>query len=555
MRKLLLCLIAVALLGACRQAPHYNRGLLSIDSRLESDSSNIFHALDSLRQSGLSYPADSALYNLLFIEALHQNGLSSLDSASLKFSEHYFDSVGDHGHWVAALLQEGIMHLRQGDFVPAITRMKQAEYYSDGLPKRDPLHYDIQFALGEANQEAKCNELALQHYLKSLSCADSVSQRSRYAQSLLSIAQVYGKLGETDSFIICITRSLPMLSEAQPKAEALTTLADYHFHKRQLAKARMYAGKAANTGLAYLAARTMGDIEAAAGRMDKAKDFYYLAVNANDADTRIYAYHKLIDYYQNKKDDKTLLFLSENLNREYRNYQHINSTKIAAIQADMDYEWQQEAERHDRMKLIVSLLVLTVVVVLSIVIQKRRNGQLKRHIEQLNQQYNDYLQRYTRLSNEIEQAHREKDMHSSLLEEKKKEVERLSEKLAQFQEDKSKPVAWVDDYGLFNADIVFHLHNCAARGKHPESEDWQRLNDLFNEKQPDFMTRVNQRTPLSQRELSVCQLIRLRFIPSEIAVLLSSTPQVITNMRSHLLKKIFGEQGGARLFDSRIREV
>ena len=216
---------------------------------------------------------------------------------------------------------------------------------------------------------------------------------------------------------------------------------------------------------------------------------------------------------------------------------------------EFDDVWYVQLVHHHTDQVYVKALRL------SIVIQKRRNGQLKRHIEQLNQQYNDYLRRYTRLSNEIEQAHREKDMHSSLLEEKKKEVERLSEKLAQFQEDKSKPVAWVDDYGLFNADIVFHLHNCAARGKHPESEDWQRLNDLFNEKQPDFMTRVNQRTPLSQRELSVCQLIRLRFIPSEIAVLLSSTPQVITNMRSHLLKKIFGEQGGARLFDSRIREV
>lgn len=69
------------------------------------------------------------------------------------------------------------------------------------------------------------------------------------------------------------------------------------------------------------------------------------------------------------------------------------------------------------------------------------------------------------------------------------------------------------------------------------------------------MSRLNNTDSLNIKETNVCLLIRLRFIPSEIAILTDMSPQLITNMRVRMLFKIFGERGGARDFDSRIRNI
>lgn len=48
---------------------------------------------------------------------------------------------------------------------------------------------------------------------------------------------------------------------------------------------------------------------------------------------------------------------------------------------------------------------------------------------------------------------------------------------------------------------------------------------------------------------------RLHFQPSEAAVLLVTTRQNVTNMRSRMMPKIFGEEGSAADFGMRIAEI
>lgn len=60
---------------------------------------------------------------------------------------------------------------------------------------------------------------------------------------------------------------------------------------------------------------------------------------------------------------------------------------------------------------------------------------------------------------------------------------------------------------------------------------------------------------LSVRDIRICMLIKLRFIPTEIAALIGESPQTITNRRARLLGKVFGEKGGAKDFDARIQKL
>ena len=59
--------------------------------------------------------------------------------------------------------------------------------------------------------------------------------------------------------------------------------------------------------------------------------------------------------------------------------------------------------------------------------------------------------------------------------------------------------------------------------------------------------------PLSSMEQLVCLLTVDSFLPTEIATLTISTPQAITNTPVRLLKKLFNETGGAKDFDTAIK--
>lgn len=116
-------------------------------------------------------------------------------------------------------------------------------------------------------------------------------------------------------------------------------------------------------------------------------------------------------------------------------------------------------------------------------------------------------------------------------------------------------LSWHIDEELLTAEPVTRLHRLADRGQAATSDDWAQLQQLLRQKAPDFLARLNAAAPLTPKEQNVCLLIRLRFIPSELAVLTATSPQTITNMRVRLLQKLFHEKGGARDFDARMQEM
>ena len=108
---------------------------------------------------------------------------------------------------------------------------------------------------------------------------------------------------------------------------------------------------------------------------------------------------------------------------------------------------------------------------------------------------------------------------------------------------------------LLEENLVYWFHRKALVGKQPVNEDWNELHMLFERHQPLFVQAIGQYEDLSERDRHVCMLIRLHFQPTEIAALIGASPQTVTNRRTWLLSKLFGEKGGARDFDRRIQEL
>lgn len=124
-----------------------------------------------------------------------------------------------------------------------------------------------------------------------------------------------------------------------------------------------------------------------------------------------------------------------------------------------------------------------------------------------------------------------------------------------YQEDKETPEKWNIENMLLNADAVISLHRIASKGQSANEVNWQKLTQLISECDKNIAIALRGNLELSEREQHVIMLIRLRFIPSEISVLMDVSAQNVTNMRQRLMQKMFGDNGGARDFDRRIREL
>jgi hypothetical protein len=98
-------------------------------------------------------------------------------------------------------------------------------------------------------------------------------------------------------------------------------------------------------------------------------------------------------------------------------------------------------------------------------------------------------------------------------------------------------------------DVVARLHKSADRGIPAPDEDLSTLAQLSYAASPALLSLLK---PLGSREQAVCLLIRQHFQPTEIAILTSSSPQSVTNLRVRLLQKLFGMNGGAKDFDYQI---
>ena len=134
-------------------------------------------------------------------------------------------------------------------------------------------------------------------------------------------------------------------------------------------------------------------------------------------------------------------------------------------------------------------------------------------------------------------------------------IKDLQKELNEEQKEPETPVDLSLMDTLLNDETVRYFHRLADRGKAPDDESWKDLYDLMNRILPDFLGIVNRNGMLSERDIRICMLIKLRFIPTEIATLIGESPQTITNRRARLLGKVFGEKGGAKDFDARIQKL
>lgn len=99
--------------------------------------------------------------------------------------------------------------------------------------------------------------------------------------------------------------------------------------------------------------------------------------------------------------------------------------------------------------------------------------------------------------------------------------------------------------------VIQQIERLLADVRQPALPDelWSEVETAVSQQQPDFQRRLDEFCRLTPQERRVCLLLRLGLAPTAIAQLTAHTKQAVTNTRTRLYKKAFGQKGTPAQWD------
>ena len=187
--------------------------------------------------------------------------------------------------------------------------------------------------------------------------------------------------------------------------------------------------------------------------------------------------------------------------------------------------------------LLVCLITSTVYI---LILRKKRNKTIL-ELSDVNGKYYSILEKSNMLEKEIVTLKQDKEKN---IKEKEKELEDLRKKIRLYIE-KAGNVSDLDANSEYlYSPIVLQMHKHATKCTQPSDEEWNKLRNMAETAIPNFCRMIEtQHIGLTDMEKLAALLVKLRFLPSELAVLLDLSPQSVTNLRSSLNMKMFNQHG------------
>ena len=253
---------------------------------------------------------------------------------------------------------------------------------------------------------------------------------------------------------------------------------------------------------------------------------------------------KYANLYCQWNDSSTRAKSSEHLLRYQSLY---NYTKIQeqALKAE-----QKASHLRVTMILLVVISIAIAIIVWSIY-QKRLKKERQKQIA-TNKEYQLLLHELEKSADELLLVKTDSERFQR---EKESEIQKLQTALAMYQDNEQSVEQWSDERAIFACDIAKRLHSLSS---HAQKATPNELNCLLVTAQnafPKFYANITDASKgLSHTEIIISILIRFRFIPSEISLLLGLSSQRITNLKSSVNQKLFGTQG-AKTLDSHLMSL
>ena len=143
-----------------------------------------------------------------------------------------------------------------------------------------------------------------------------------------------------------------------------------------------------------------------------------------------------------------------------------------------------------------------------------------------------------------------KEVNEKMIQERQIQIDDLNDKILEYERLLQSHRADEKLMALKQCEIVEHFN----RKKHPtlhysapSGQDWKKLNASFVKYLPLFASALEREFRLSEQEQRICLLEILGFSTGEMAMVLDTTSQVVTNAKASANQKIFSQNKASTL--------
>ncbi len=132
---------------------------------------------------------------------------------------------------------------------------------------------------------------------------------------------------------------------------------------------------------------------------------------------------------------------------------------------------------------------------------------------------------------------------------------RLRQQLQEIEEERKFRPEKVDkvmkevEEDFFMSEYYLGIRQRIADGERLGNDDWREMVTQLRRVYPSFYSRLIELIQLSDVELKVCLLIKLRIAAKDIAAVLYRSPSGISSIRTRLYQKVFGKKGSVADWD------
>ena len=453
------------------------------------------------------------------------------------------------------------------------------QYYRDAIGEADTTATDCDYAqvsriyaqMALLFHKQRYPQMELEQWKQAMRYALLAKDTLMYIQCQERMSSAYYLLNMEDSVVACTRRGYAAYLKYGRKDWAAATqlvMADYYLKCDSLAKAKQALDEYRN-GSGFF--ESNGDILPGYGifysykgeyfektsRLDSALFYYRKLLNCSLGDimkleggykglmsvyAKMHEVDSVVKYahlFANANDTANLRYSANEISRTQALYDYSESQRIAV----------EKSEENQRLWIVLCMGSIVLMLGGAWIYGYYRKQKVSQMLA--NRKYTDLMMRYHQATEELQNVRFNKQQFQQ---QKEEEIEKLRQMLDAYK-GHTHTGQWELEQSLLRHEIVKRMHQHAYKLAVPSDAEWQDLQGVVEKSLPEFYAKLTAFAgQLTDKEWKVCLLVKLNFIPSELTVLLNLSKQRVTNIRTNLNKKLFGESG-SRTFDANLHKL
>lgn len=577
LRKIILPLLClVLLLPACKEEPEIPAELKAINKAIESDKPGIYYMLQDYKPKARKQPeAVRMYYDYLTIKYEDQISFRHPSDSLIKGIVHYYEKKNDRRMLPEVYYLAGRVYASFGDALRGLDYYQQA-LDASAAQGNEKLMQRIYFQMGHIFLHQDVYDEALNAQRKALGykhlAVDSVSE----VFILKDLGATYAAQGKTDSAFL-------YYQEALRKAETACNASVRFYVKEDMAALHLRLGEYDKAWRLLDAppADMDASVQATLYRL-KAQLFH----RTGQPDSALY-YCRLLTREGSSVYDRQAASLEmagiftgqgrfQDAVNQYCQYvtytdsvqKLIRTAAISKAQSTYNYRLRERENNQLKLKNAEQRTLILVYLLAGVLITGGGTVYLL-HLRTSRQKQNERIkelerqqeEQYTRSRAYIEQNNAVIRQLETRLASTSADNTRMRERLQTQQEQlrqrniRAEAEMRQQELALYTfrqSDIYIRFHQATDFSELSET-DWQELQRTIDETFNRFTARLYALSPLNERELRICLLVKAEIQPTGIAQLTGRVKSTITSARKNLFEKLYGKKGSAEDFDRFIR--